>query len=104
MRTYKHWLLIDGMQRQYSIIKQWNSLKEYQEKYPESKITVYNKEYGSIFDKVICLETIQKYNDLDLDCNSLFDGSLKRLCRKPANLETTGEFEKLYQIYTRESA
>lgn len=104
MRIYKHWLLIDGKQRKHLTVKQWNNLKEYQEKYPESKITVYNKKYGSIVDKVICLEVAQNYNDLDLDCNSLFDGSLRRLNRKPADLEPTGEFEKLYKIYTRESA
>ena len=35
----------------------------------------------------IRLECEQNYNDLDLDCNSMFDGSIKHLNSKPSNIE-----------------
>lgn len=56
---------------------------------------------GLMFNKFFCLECEQKYNDLDLDCNSGFNGSLIRLNRKPSNLEIASEFDKLYNIYTK---
>lgn len=102
MKTYKHWLLIKGISRPESTRKQWNNVKEFIDKYPESKVTVYNREYGNIFDKLLCLETSQCYNDLDLDCNSFFDGSLNRLDRKPPDLIETKSFDFMHQVYSCE--
>lgn len=105
MKRYKHWLKIDWRSSGESSWKQWQNLKNYLDKYPDSKITVYNMEYGNMFDKFFCLECTQNYNDLDLDCNSMFTGSLRHLDRKPANLKPSPkDFETLYQIYTAKEA
>lgn len=97
----KHWLKIDGRWNQKTTIKAWNNLKEYLQKYPESKITVFNSE-TNLFHKFFCLECEQNYQELDIDCNSLFSGSLIHLDRKPSSLISTKTFEEMYKIYTKE--
>jgi hypothetical protein len=100
VRVYKHWLKIDG--KLMDTTKQWNNVKEYLEKYQDSKAKVYLREYGFMFDRFVCLETTQSYDELDLDCNSFSRGSLIRLERKPQGLESKGiEFQKSYEIHTR---
>jgi len=81
VRKYKHWLKIDGMWNIDITVKAYNNLKDYIEKYPESKITVYNPTDGFMFHKFFCLECHQNYNDIDLDCNSMTSGSLIHLNR-----------------------
>jgi hypothetical protein len=82
-----HWLQIGGIK---SSMKnediQWANLKKYLEEYPESKAVVYIKETGDIFCKVVKLECSQNYNDLDLDCNSMFNGSIRHLNHKPNDI------------------
>jgi hypothetical protein len=83
--------------------KAYKKLMDYLNRYPDSKITPFNSNYGSIFDKYFCLECDQSYDDLDLDCNSMFDGSLIRLARKPNYLEHGFKsFEDLYHIYVND--
>ncbi len=95
---YKHWLKIDGMWDTTRISKAYKNLKEYLEKYPESKITSYIPTKGFLLDQYFCLECKQNYRDLDLDCNSMFDGSLIRLKRKPCNIvESVIAFEKMFE-------
>jgi hypothetical protein len=97
MKVYKHWLKIDWRAHGEAEDKQWNNLHSFLSRYPESKITVFNKTAGNVFEKIFCLETTQKYNDLDLDCNSFFSGSLTRMERKPSNIEKSSlEFEMHY--------
>lgn len=79
-----HWLQFGGMKlKTSSERKQWSNLKEYLEKYPESKASIFLKNTGDVFARIVKLECSQNYNDLDLDCNSLFDGSIKHLNYKP---------------------
>lgn len=95
----KHWLKIHGYWTRKQTIKAWENLMEYIKKYPESKITVYNSE-TSLYHKFFCLECNQNYDDLDIDCNSSFDGSLIHLNRKPSNLvECKGNFQRIHNIY-----
>ena len=76
--------------------KQWKNINNYISKYPNSKITVFYKDYS--FDGyIVKLECSQKYVDLDLDCNSFFDGSIRRLERKPANI-TISKLQKDFFI------
>lgn len=82
-----HWLLVGGIRKTPSEEqKQWQNIKEYLEKYPDGKITIYWQD-TNIFNKIVRLECKQKYNDLDLDCNSFFSGSIKHLDYKPKNLK-----------------
>jgi hypothetical protein len=83
-----HWLRIGGMKLSTkSEQKQWNSLKEYLNNYPGSKIIVFNKNTGDAFAKIVRLECDQTYKELDLDCNSCYDTSIKHLSSKPADIE-----------------
>lgn len=81
---YTHWLQFGGMKIKTDYERQqWDHLKEYLEKYPDSNATVYLKDTGDVFARIIKLECSQNYNDLDLDCNSCFNGSIKHLNYKP---------------------
>jgi len=102
MKRYKHWLKIHGCWSQKATLKAWDNLNEYLKKYPTAKITVYNLTAGNMFHKFFCLECEQSYNDLDLDCNSSFDGSLIRLTKKPSMLEEAKDFDTLFNIYTKQ--
>lgn len=83
-----HWLQIGGIKCSIDCEnKQWQNLKEYLIKYPESKVEIWKKCTGDMFAIFIRLECEQNYNDLDLDCNSMFDGSIKHLNSKPSNIE-----------------
>lgn len=79
--TYTHWLKIDT----YHELGKWQQLKEYKEKY-DCSMTVFYYDYNPLMDKVIKLDCNQSYQDLDLDVNSSFDTSLKRLTQKPTNV------------------
>ncbi len=83
-----HWLQVGG--RYYSLEreqKQWVNIGQYIKNYPNSKVTVFVKNTGDLFARIVKLECDQNYNDLELDCNSGFDSSLKRLDRKPQDIE-----------------
>lgn len=99
MKRFKHWLKIDGMWNEVKTNKAYQNLLEYIEQYPDVKITMFVSE-NNLFHRYFCLECSQSYNDLDLDCNSLFDGSLIHLNRKPANIElsTLTFFEKCQAV------
>lgn len=91
----KHWLVVSSNSKFEKM--QWENINEYLLKYPESKIEVFYKEQGS-FDKIFCLETTQTYNQLDLDCNSHFQGSLKRANKKPNDISKYDySFNDLFQ-------
>lgn len=77
---YTHWLKMEN-----DMIEQtWINLKEYKEKY-DCNIEVYYRD-TSFINKIIKLECNQEYNNLDLDVNSMFTGSLTRLSQKPNNI------------------
>ena len=81
-----HWLQIGGTRvSQKAEDRQWNNLQEYLSDYPESKATIYLKETGDLFCKIVKLECNQNYRDLDLYCNG-GDGSAKHLNHKPNDL------------------
>jgi hypothetical protein len=81
-----HWLQIGGMRvSQKAEGRQWDNLKKYLSDYPESKATVFLKETGDMFCRIIRLECNQNYRDLDLDCNG-GDGSVRHFDRKPNDL------------------
>jgi len=85
---FVHWLEVGGMR--FTVPDenvQWKHLKDYLTKYPDSKITVYNRNSGDLCARVVRLECKQKYNDLDMDCNSGFTHSIRRLAYKPKNIE-----------------
>ena len=86
-----HWLEVGGMHVSLSNEgKQWNLLYEYIKKYPDSNIKVFYKTSGKdLFAKVVRLECNQKYADLDLDCNSCSDVSIRRLTYKPKGMEVS---------------
>lgn len=77
---YTYWLKMED-----DMIEQaWINLKEYKEKY-DCNIEVYYRD-TSFINKIIKLECNQEYNNLDLDVNSMFTGSLIRLSQKPNNI------------------
>jgi hypothetical protein len=83
-----HWLQIGGIKiRSEYEIKQWYHLKEYIEQHEGSKATVYVKTTGDMFARIIKLECDQNYNELDLDCNSCFSGSIRHFNGRPNNIE-----------------
>lgn len=86
MKAYKHWLKIDGMWDNKQTLKAYQNLINYLSEYPSSKVTIFVPKY-SLFNRYICLECSQSYDDLDLDVNSHFDGSLIRLLSKPKDIE-----------------
>jgi hypothetical protein len=87
---YVHWLQIGGMRvSPENERKQWSNLKKYLEIYPNSKAVVYHKDFGDMFCRVVRLECLQNYRDLDLDCNSLSKGSIKHLNYKPQDINET---------------
>lgn len=80
---YVHWLKID-LSNETKDGKEWRNLKEYKDKY-DCNMTVFYYN-NSFIDKAIKLECNQNYEELDLDVNSMFDGSLIRLKSKPKNI------------------
>jgi hypothetical protein len=85
---YVHWLEIGGIRiNMKDEDKQWDHLKKYLSDYPESKATVYIKNTGDLFARVVRLECKQNYRDLDLECNSCSDCSIRQLNYKPQNIE-----------------
>ncbi len=83
-----HWLEIGGIGIDMKDEdNQWDRLKKYLSEYPESKATVYNRNTGNLFARVVKLECKQNYRDLDLDCNSMSNGSIRHLNYKPKNIE-----------------
>lgn len=84
-----HWLLIGGNDFTKDEGKiQWNNLNDYISN-NNSKIEIYFKETGDIFERVVKLVCNQSYDDLDLDVNSMFTGSIKRVNSKPKNIVKT---------------
>ena len=81
-----HWLQVGRMMDSKKTENaQWKNIQEYLNEYPESKATVYYKETGDVFCKIIKLECNQNYNNLDLDCNG-GDRSVKHFEHKPSNI------------------
>lgn len=81
---YVHWLKIN-LSNETSDGKEWNNLKEYKDKY-DCNMNVFYYDNNPLTEKVIKLECNQNYNDLDLDVNSMNDGSLIRLKSRPKNI------------------
>ena len=97
-----HWLKIDGLWGMPRTLKAWENLAKYLRNYPDSKITVYSSDIN-LFHRFFRLSCKQSYQDLDLDCNSMFTGSLIRLSRKPNYLiRNPEEFWQLYDLVTRD--
>ena len=83
-----HWLEYDGIRMMPDRAeKQLEELQRHLRENPTAKAEGYWKTTGDMFAKFVRLECNQSYNDLDLDCNSGFDKSLKRHVRKPSNIE-----------------
>jgi hypothetical protein len=83
-----HWLQIGGMRiREAYERKQWENLSKYLEQHQGSNATVYIKNTGDIYARIIKLECEQSYNDIEIDCNSCFDGSIRYLNSRPNNIE-----------------
>jgi len=84
-----HWLGIGGINIKLTDErKQWIALKHYLNKYPDSKITIFNKVLGrDLYERIVKLECMQSYDDLDLDCNSGFNTSIRHLDYKPKGIE-----------------
>ena len=81
-----HWLQVGGMRTSLkNENRQWENIQTYLEEYPNSKATVYYKETGDLFCRIVKLECKQNYRDLDLDCNS-GDGSVRHLNYRPNDL------------------
>lgn len=91
---YVHWLKID-LSNETKDGKEWSNLKEYKEKY-DCNMNVYYYDYSPLTDKVIKLECNQNYDDLDLEINSMNDGSLIRLKSKPKNITHYGKSIKYF--------
>lgn len=82
---YTHWLKIDFYNETKTGIE-WKNLKEYKEKY-DCNMEVYYYMSNPFTKKIIKLECNQNYQDLDLDVNSSFDGSLTKMNHKPKNIQ-----------------
>lgn len=83
-----HWLEIGGINKtKEEELEQWNNLNEYLRKYNDASYEIYCKNTGDIYKRVVKLKCKQDYNSLDLDCNSLFNDSIKRLSNKPTGIE-----------------
>jgi len=90
-----HWLEYGGIRSTATReMKQLEELQRYLSENPTAKAEGYLKTTGDMYAKIVRLECNQSYNDLDLDCNSMFDKSLKRYAHKPSNIEYS---EKLTQ-------
>jgi hypothetical protein len=101
MRTYTHWLKIDGYWDKETTAKAYQNIMDYLNQYPNSKVTVFNPDNGFTFNRYIRLECYQSYDGLELDCNSMFKGSLIRLAQKPKDVEQSKkDFQSLYNFYT----
>ena len=98
---YIHWFVIDFINETPTGIE-WKNLKEYKEKY-DCSIEVYYYE-NTMAKKAIKLECNQSYQDLDLDVNSLFDGSLLRVQRKPKYIKPYNKpIEFFFERYIKEN-
>jgi len=86
---YVHWLKID-LSNETREGREWSILKEYKEKY-DCNMTVFYYDNNPLTEKVIKLDCNQNYNDLDLDVNSMNDGSLIRLKSRPKNITQYGK-------------
>ena len=86
---FVHWLGVGGISiKLLDEHKQWCAIKEYVDSHPNSKITIYNKCAGrDLFERIVKLECKQSYKDLELDCNSGFNYSLRKLFYKPKELK-----------------
>lgn len=84
MRSYVHWLKINGTVSEREEAKQYREIQSYLDRYPDSTATMYLYELH-LFHRVVKLECNQNWNNLDLDANT---GShrLRRLTRQPDNL------------------
>lgn len=99
---YTHWLKID-FRYESRDGKEWKNLKEYADNY-DCKISIFYYDY--IFaSKVIKLECNQSYQELDLDVNSMSDGSLFYLKHKPKNITqySNKDINYFYNNYVKEN-
>ena len=98
---YTHWLKIDLFNETKTGIE-WKNLKEYKEKY-SCNMEVYYYTNNPFTKKVIKLECNQIYQDLDLDVNSLSEGSLIRVKSKPKNIEAYNKpIELFFERYIKD--
>jgi hypothetical protein len=84
MRTYVHWLKINGTVSSREEAKQYWEIQNYLDRYPNSTATMYLYELH-LFHRVVKLECNQDWSSLDLNANSGFH-ALRRLTRQPDNL------------------
>lgn len=95
---YTHWLKIDFRYESRNGIE-WKNLKRYVDNY-DCNITVFY--YDSNFmNKVIKLECNQSYNDLNLDVNSMSDGSFICLRQKPNNITKAKAVDYFFEKYVK---
>lgn len=81
-----HWLVIGGYNYNKEEEKnQWSKLNEYVEN-NNSKLEIYLKDTGDVFARVVKLICNENYDELKLDVNSSFEGSIRRLSSKPRNI------------------
>ena len=84
-----HWLQVGGMRTSHkNEVIQWENIKTYLDEYPNSKATVYYKETGDMFCRIVKLECGQNYQDLDLDCNG-GDRSVRHFDHKPNDIKVS---------------
>ena len=89
MRKYVHWIKINSYASDED--KQYKEIDNYLKNYLEAKATIYFYDSGS-FNKIVKLECLQCYNDLDMDVNSM-GISLERLRNKPQDITERKPFE-----------
>lgn len=85
---YVHWLQFSGVKCSLKREeKQFDELIKYLKNYPSATAEGYFKTTGDVLATVVRLECNQNYKDLDLECNSMSEKSLKRLTHKPKDIE-----------------
>jgi hypothetical protein len=97
MKLYKHWLGYDGMRKMFVADKQYDELIRYLKENKNARFKIYLRTDGDMFEKIIELECNEPYANLDLDCNSNSDKSLKRYGHKPSNIEPSPYLTQLLQ-------
>ena len=95
---YTYWLKIDYRYESHNGIE-WKNLKRYADNY-DCNITVFYYD-ANFMNKVIKLECNQSYNDLNLDINSMSDGSFIRLKQKPNNITKSKDVDYFFEKYAK---
>jgi len=97
MRKYKHWLVLDKMDKdKIKALELVNELVKYQ-KEREVEIELYHRDSGT-FEHIFSVESTQHYNELELPCDSL-SNSFKKLAKKPKSIHKGRSFDDYAQRY-----